>query len=71
VLSGINKRGSERYKEENDMRRPIPKIEGKVMNVSDKQQTKYVMIRSYDCNKMEWYEHPVPLEIYQQSLSNL
>jgi hypothetical protein len=25
VLSGINKRGSERYKEENDMRRPIPK----------------------------------------------
>jgi hypothetical protein len=41
------------------------------MNVSDKQQTKYVMIRSYDCSKMEWYEYPLPLEIYQQSLSNL
>lgn len=42
-----------------------------IMNVDDNQQNRHVMVRSYDCNKMEWYEHSVPLEIYQQSLSNL
>ena len=43
-----------------------------IMNNGDKyQQNRHMVVRSYDCNKREWYEHPVPLEIYQRSLSNL
>jgi hypothetical protein len=42
-----------------------------IMSIRDTRTTEYVMLKSYDSNKKDWYEFRVPLEIYQHSLSNL